>query len=207
MRSFLFWEVKIVLGLEDEEQRYGRNKETTINSTYINGGDYRRKFDAISESARLNRLLYFLAKRMLQHRSGTFYEDMYWIDLDTLKVVAKETSAKSQCEIVYSKKTKETISKYDNLLTIHSHPSGLPPSEGDLLSNYTNGYSVGIIVGHNGSIYKYRLSESIPNGYYGTMVAKYMKRGYNNYEAQKKALAEMQKMYKLDFEEVVGYGI
>ena len=30
---------------EDEEQRYGRNKDTIIYRTYINSGDYRKKFD------------------------------------------------------------------------------------------------------------------------------------------------------------------
>ena len=29
---------------EDEGQRYGRNKNTAINHTYINSGSYRRKF-------------------------------------------------------------------------------------------------------------------------------------------------------------------
>lgn len=30
-----------------EFQRYGRNKETTVDSSYISGGEYRRKFDSI----------------------------------------------------------------------------------------------------------------------------------------------------------------
>ena len=49
---------------EDEEQRYGRNKDTIINRTYINSGDYRKKFDRISSSPKLNRLLYQLSKKM-----------------------------------------------------------------------------------------------------------------------------------------------
>ena len=65
-------------GIEAEEQRTGRNKETSINHTYIEGGEFRKKFDSISDDKELNKLIYTLAKQMLIHRSGTLYEDMYW---------------------------------------------------------------------------------------------------------------------------------
>lgn len=66
-----------------EEQRYGRNKETTIDHTYIQSGEYRKKFDKLTEYGKINRLLYQKAKEMLLHRSGTLIEDMYWIDLES----------------------------------------------------------------------------------------------------------------------------
>jgi len=50
---------------EIEEQRNGRNKNTTINNSYINSGKYRRKFDGISNDESLNHLVYQLAKKML----------------------------------------------------------------------------------------------------------------------------------------------
>ena len=33
--------------LEDEEERYGRNKKLSINKSIILGGDYKKKFDLI----------------------------------------------------------------------------------------------------------------------------------------------------------------
>lgn len=60
-----------------EFQRYGRNKETTVDSSYISGGEYRRKFDSIIDNAAVSRILYSKAKEMLLHRSGTLFEDMY----------------------------------------------------------------------------------------------------------------------------------
>jgi hypothetical protein len=72
---------------ETEEQRTGRNKETAINHTYIDGGEYRKKFDSITENAELRRLLYRISKDMLFHRTGTLLEDMYWIDLDSLPFI------------------------------------------------------------------------------------------------------------------------
>ena len=52
------------------------NKETSINHTYIEGGEFRKKFDTISDDKELNKLIYTLAKQMLIHRSGTLYEDI-----------------------------------------------------------------------------------------------------------------------------------
>lgn len=108
-----------------EEQRYGRNKNTVVQHTYIESGEYRKKFDLISNTQKLNKLLYYLAKKMLFHRSGTLFEDMYWIDSETLKIVAKETTRNIEREVRYTRKTKKVIKQYSNLITIHSHPSRL----------------------------------------------------------------------------------
>lgn len=45
-----------------EYQRYGRNKNTVVNRTYINSGEYRRKFDKITQNDYINRILYLKAK-------------------------------------------------------------------------------------------------------------------------------------------------
>lgn len=164
---------------EIELQRYGRNKNTTIDNTYISSGKYRRKFDRISSDESLNRLLFQLAKKMLTHRSGTLFEDMYWIDLESMKIVAKETDADIEEEIVYSEKTKNVVADYDNLLTIHSHPNSFPPSISDFNSNFRNNYSVGIIICHDGKIYMYGADEEVSEDYYNLTVAEYLKQGYN----------------------------
>ena len=40
------------------DQRYGRNKKTQINHSYINSSEYRRRFDDITSLDKLNRLIY-----------------------------------------------------------------------------------------------------------------------------------------------------
>jgi hypothetical protein len=144
---------------ETEEQRAGRNKETTINHTYISSGEYRKKFDSITENVELSRLLYQISKDMLLHRTGTVLEDMYWIDLDAIRVVAKEVNASIPKKIVYSEATKKTIKEYGNLLTIHTHPDSFPPSIDDINSNYDHSYIVGIVICHDGRIYMYSANE------------------------------------------------
>ena len=161
--------------IDTEAQRYGRNKETSVNSTYINSGVYKKKFDTISNSKKLSRVLYKIAKKMLVHRSGTKYEDMYWIDLDTLKIVAKEIDGITEHAIIYSNETKKTIKKYPNLITIHTHPDSFPPSINDLNSNFDHGYVLGIIICHNGKIFIYSAREQINENYYKMVVESYLK--------------------------------
>ena len=193
--------------IEAEEQRVGRNKETTINHTYINGGEFRRKFDLISEDKELNRLLYQLAKKMLEHRSGTEYEDMYWIDVDKCEVVAKELDSIIEHKIIYSDATNRTVAEYKKssdktLITIHSHPSSFPPSIDDLIANYENEYSLGIIVCHNGTVFVYTSDEDLNAEYYKLVIADYYDDGYNEYEAQIMAIKELASKFKIMVEEV-----
>ena len=187
---------------ELEEQRYGKNKQTAINHKYIESGSYRKKFDFISSNVELNRLLYKLAKRMLKHRSGTMYEDMYWIDLDTNTIVASETSSKIEEKIIYSKNTIKAIQGHNNLLTIHSHPNSFPPSISDYNSNYKNKYSIGIVVCHDGKIYKYSAEEEISEKYFEHLVAKYFNQGYTEDVAQVVSLNYAKDRFKIRFEEV-----
>ncbi len=187
-----------------EEQRYGRDKTTLVNHTYINGGEYKRKFDLISNNKKLSRLLYQLAKKMLEHRSGTKYEDMYWIDLETLEIVAEETNSLLEKTIRYSEKTKAEIKKHRRLLTIHTHPDSYPPSIEDFNANYENQYEQGIVLCHNGKVYRYLSKERINAKYVKMLIEEYSKNGYNEDEAQIEALNELSEKHDIFYEEVVG---
>ena len=185
-----------------EIQREGRNKSTLINQTYIESGEYRKKFDNISDSKVLNRLLYQLSKKILYHRSGTLIEDMYWIDADTTKIVAYETSQTHEEKIVYSKKTKSIVKKKKGLITIHSHPNSFPPSIEDFNSNYGNSYKLGIVCCHDGKIYLYTSNQHINPLYYKLIIEKFLKNGYNNREAQLKTLEKLMENCDIKWKEV-----
>ena len=192
---------------EIEFQRAGRNKQTKINSKYINSGKYRKKFNGLSDSKKLNRLVYKLAKKMLKHRSGTEYEDMYWIDLDTLQVVAQEVNTDTVKSVVYSNRTMEIVQKYKKnsekrLLTLHTHPSSFPPSIPDFNANFQNEYNMGLVICHDGKIFLYAAEEELNEAYYDLLVAKKIKQGYNEFEGRCMVLEEMQDFFKMTFREV-----
>ncbi len=188
--------------LTKEEQRYGRNKDTCINHTYIESGEYRRKFDKVSNNAELNRLLYNLAKKILCHRSGTLYEDMYWINTNPLSVIAKETESRIEKRIKYSRKTKKKIRAMQGLITMHSHPNSFPPSLDDFNSNYKHEFGLGIICCHDGKIYTYRANEEIPAETYYTLTSDFYNQYHDAYLAQIKALEVIQNKYDISFKEV-----
>lgn len=187
---------------EEELQRDGRNKETVINRAYIESGEYRKKFDLITDNKELNRLLYHCAKQMLYHRSGTLLEDMYWIDADKGYVVAKELNQIENSRVVYSNSTKRRIQRKKSLITIHSHPSSFPPSIEDLNSNYLNGYRLGVVCCHDGKVFVYNSKSYISPYYYKKEVEEFLKEGYNEFEAQVSALKKMKKNFEIEITEV-----
>jgi len=191
---------------ELEEQRNGRNKNTIIDYKYINSNRFRKRFDLISNNKKLNKLLYKTAKKMLLHRSGTEYEDMYWIDLKKFKIVCKITDSKYKKKILYTSAIKKIIKNSENLLTIHTHPDSFPPSIDDINSNYDHNYEIGIIACHDGRVYMYSAEERINANYYKMIVEGYLKNGYNEDTAQVEALKEMQKNFLIHFKEVTEDG-
>ena len=187
-----------------EYQRYGRNKDTLINNTYINSGEYRRKFDDITDEPKVNRVLYQKAKEMLKHRSGTMLEDMYWIDAATGEVVASELNSQFEQKIIYSNSTINKLSKVDNdrLITMHSHPGSFPPSFGDFNSAVANKYKLSLVICHDGKIFGYKANEEIRKSLYEAFILKYKKLNYDEYESQIMALNDLKESYDIDFWEV-----
>lgn len=183
--------------LAKEEQRYGRNKTTAISHGFVDSGEYRRKFDNISKDKEINKLLYVLAKRMLKHRSGTLYEDMYWIDMDKVEVVCEVVDSKVESKIEYTARIRKIVEKKKGLLTIHSHPNSFPPSLDDFNSACTNGYGAGVVCGHNGDIFVYQSYEIIPEESYYYLMNDFQKDGYNAYDAQLLTLEELSRRYDI----------
>ena len=186
-----------------EEQRYGRNKNTLVDKTYIDSGEYRRKFDKISDNIEVVRSVYILAKTALKHRSGTELEDMYWVDGDTGKIVAQEIDALNNRAIVYSNNTRQIIKESsDNLIALHTHPNSMPPSAADFNSCYRNQYRLGIVVCHNGKVFVYTSDEEMNERIYNTYIFLAVSKGMSEYDAQIDTLNRMKKFLKIDFWEV-----
>ena len=185
-----------------EYQRYGRNKNTIVNKTYIESGEYRRKFDSISDNPNVNKSLYECSKAALKHRSGTELEDMYWIDSNTGKIILSVTDSTDKRAIVYSNKIKSIISSNENIVTIHSHPSSMPPSIDDFNSCCKNNYKFGIVACHNGRIFKYSSKQIVSKSLYNLYISEYLDNGFDEFNAQLNALDKLQENHLIYFEEV-----
>jgi len=198
-------ESKIMTGRDTmslEYQRYGRNKETLVNSAYIESGEYRNKFDNISDNIDVRRVLYSKAKEMLQHRSGTMLEDMYWIDGNTGKIVASALNEKEAGKIIYSASLKKVLQGKKGLITMHTHPQSMPPSIDDFNSAYHQGYNMSLALCHDGKVFAYTSNQEVEKQLYLLYIGKFMGEGFTEYESQLKALEKLKETYDIDFWEV-----
>ena len=187
---------------EDETQRNGRNKETIIDNTYISSGEYRKKFDLITNSPDMNRLLYQKAKEMLQHRSGTEFEDMYWFDMDAKSVICSKLDETNSKEIRHTKAIDKKLKECNSILAMHTHPHSMPPSAEDFNSFVRCGYQEGIALCHDGTIYRYKANGQISERLVELYVNRYYKLTHEEKLAQLEALNEFLKRGEIFFEEV-----
>lgn len=185
-----------------ENQRYGRNKETLVNKSYIDSGEYKRKFDNATDNPDVNKSLYDCAKSALKHRSGTIFEDMYWLDSETGRIVLSVTDSTDERAIVYSDRIKNSIKNKQGLITLHTHPSSMPPSASDLNSCYKNKYKSGFVACHNGRIFGYTSNELINERIYNMYIQNFIKEGYTEFDAQLKTLEKLSKSLDIRIWEV-----
>ena len=185
-----------------ELQRYGRNKSTLVDKAYINSGEYRRKFDKITDNPRVNKTLYDCAKTALKHRSGTAYEDMYWIDGDTGDVILSVTDSTDERAIIYTNKIKQAIKNNENIITLHTHPSSMPPSISDLNSCCNNRYKIGTVACHNGTVFVYSSNQVMNDRIYSAYIERFIKDGNDEFNAQLKALERLSKSFDIEVREV-----
>jgi proteasome lid subunit RPN8/RPN11 len=187
-----------------EYQRYGRNKATLVNKTYIESGEYRRKFDGITDNPAVNKTLYESAKKALKHRSGTLFEDMYWIDADTGELILEVTDSAIERKINYTDNIKKKLNenKDRKIITLHTHPGSMPPSLADFNVNNQYEYWRGVVAGHNGKVFVYNSEEYIGEIMYNLYNNKLINKGFPEYEAQIKAIEEISRNCKISFNEI-----
>lgn|GEM_PF-3414798 len=148
---------------EEKSKRTGKNEKTRINTKEIYSEKYTEKLNRLGESAKITAGLRKNVLDILKHRDGTEFEDLIYIDSETGKVMVqkqydKEKTVKpTKAMEMWRKKIKS-----NTIIGIHNHPSSTVPSYADLKTAYERRYKYGVVVGHNGVIYKYSFKSS-PN--------------------------------------------
>ncbi len=140
---------------EQSKPKY-KYQETIINKSVIESPEYRRRFNEISDSDRANRKAWQLAKEMLEHRSGTRYEDIAFINYSTGKAKINKGYHKENT----AKPNKPMLEMLENnspntIIAIHNHPGSSVPSFADLMVCVKREYKFGLVACHDGKIYKY----------------------------------------------------
>lgn len=202
---------KTLAGVGEEERARKHllrdHPEIKVDWQTVHSPAYHEKFASITDNETLNENLYKAAKEILNHRDGFMQEDLYLLDAQTGKVLHKQTSSTTDQSVTYTKKMRAVMRENEGrLVAIHNHPQGMPPSGSDFVSQRKHGYTLGVVVGHNGKIYRYGVGENFEAFSplrFDLTVAKYKAKGYNEIDAQSSALKELSVLFDFDYEEVI----
>lgn len=142
-----------------EQQRLYALYPNNVQLNALDAPGYIEKFNTITEIPKVNESIYKASKEILEHRNGTDFEDLYLIDAQNGEVIHKLTTSDISNGLIYDNKTKKTIDKAiaegREVIAVHNHPSGLPPTLDDGASAYNHKYLKGVTVGHNLEVYSY----------------------------------------------------
>ncbi len=132
---------------------------SVIDRKKIASAEYQNKFNSLGENKQITRSIRAKAKDMLRHRSGTQYEDLAYVNTKTGKTYIN----KSYNKVATAKPNKEmnkALKAADDytIVGIHNHPNSSTPSIDDIHAAISRKYKYGLVVGHNGTIFKYTIT-------------------------------------------------
>lgn len=151
--------------IEKEESKIKYlHPDTVVNKKTIRSAAYRRRIDKISNNTDVNRAIWNNAQEILLHRSGTKFEDLAFIDSETGKSLIN-TSFDKENFARPSKRMEEMLknAKPYTIIGVHNHPGSSVPSIPDLKACANRKYKYGIVICHNGTIYKYSVDNNLFN--------------------------------------------
>lgn len=133
-------------------------KKYLIDRKYIASAEYGNKFDGLGETKTVTRRVRAQARKMLRHRSGTWYEDLAFVDTKSNTVMVRDDfDAKKR--VNPSRKMNKMLKDADDytIIGIHNHPGSNVPSFDDFMAAQKRKYKYGLVACHNGTIYKYSI--------------------------------------------------
>lgn len=145
------------------QPRYGE-KAKYIDKDYIESDEYRMKYSGVTKEESVDAKIYEAAKEILYERDGTEKETLIVFDAKTGDRII-EIHAKTNREITYTEKERLALKQARDdgleLISLHNHAGGYPPSANDAVSALLKGYDKGLICGHNGIVYEYLPSQNV----------------------------------------------
>lgn len=100
-------------------------------------------------------------ERMLSHRSGTPYEDLYVYDLTDGARIGSVVTHQKPFEVnpteEIAKKIRGVVEEGHAVSILHNHPGSSIPSAPDIQSLISTGAKFGVIAAHDGTIYRFEV--------------------------------------------------
>lgn len=146
------------LGEREASKKKYKYKHTVVDEKMLDSTDYRKRFSKISGNTKVNRSVYIIAREFLNHRSGTKFEDLAYINATSGKYkVNKDYDEESKSKPNRPMNEMLKSSPAYTIIGVHNHPGSNVPSVQDLKVCIERKYKFVIIVCHDGTIYKYMM--------------------------------------------------
>lgn len=160
--NFEDYKAKYLSAAEESEKQWGvMYGNTDVDFDLIDSKEYISKFSHLTVNAKVNNSIHAISKEVLKHCTGTEHEDMYLFNASSGAIISKVTDTATRSGINYTDEFKTALvkSRKDGIpiIGLHNHPQGTPPSPDDFRKAFDNGYEFGIVVGHNGQLYRYEI--------------------------------------------------
>lgn len=167
-------------------------EETLVNFNY-NSREFYKKIEKLSKEKEEVGNVFRASKEILEHRNGTNFEDLCYIKSGTEKRIINksydyydEINKVSACKANSKMKSLLRNSKQYTTIAVHNHPRNSAPSVADIFTACNNKYKYGVVICHNGNIYKYKIISRIKkeNYYFLEMCLADLERNVYNYNKE-----------------------
>lgn len=154
-----------------------KSEEYRINRDEIFSNEYLKKFRGISDNAIVDENICKYARAGLIHRDGTVKEDLYILSSRTGEILGKNINDALDYGVSPNKSVVEAVrNNPKNLIGLHTHPDGTPPTGSDFEVSGLRGYNFGVVACADGSVYTYKHSKQyVSKIYIDSTIEKYKK--------------------------------
>ena len=151
---------------ESHKVEHSLNPSTRINLERLNDKTLRERIDALGESIPVSREIWKCVKEILAHRDGTLFEDLAFVNTISHKSAINkeydyydEVLNISRCTPNVPLTNMLKDAEPYTIIGIHNHPQSHVPSDEDFRSAIRRKYKYGLVICHNGLIFKYSIIE------------------------------------------------
>lgn len=155
-------------GITNKRHSYPSAK---VDVEYVKSSAYASKFKGLTGDAKLDRTIAEVCRSELVNRSGTSGEDLVLVSRKNGEVVARSNRETAANETVYTQEVLDAIKshKSGSLISIHNHPTNIPPTGSDFDAQAAWSYGGGVVALHNGDAYYFEQGDTPVYGVYFDM--------------------------------------